>query len=128
MMMEADVVMGRLYGENDTVAKRPVMAHPPQTQSDITLKGFLGYILEEMLEDPDLRKGVKLDFKSIDAAEGGLKTVSEIKDQITFPLWVNADITKGPTILPFSNPVDPDDFLIACDQSVPEATLSVGWT
>merc|ERR1712080_664644 len=81
-----------------------------------------------MLEDPDLRKGVKLDFKSIDAAEGGLKTVSEIKDQITFPLWVNADITKGPTILPFSNPVDPDDFLIACDQYVPEATLSVGWT
>ena len=46
MMMEADVVMGRLYGENDSVAKRPVMAHPPQTESDITLQDFLGYILK----------------------------------------------------------------------------------
>ena len=35
-----------------------------------------------MIEDPNLRKGVKLDFKSIDAAQGGLNTVSEIKDQV----------------------------------------------
>ena len=46
MMIEADVVMGRLYGENDSVAKRPVMAHPPQNESDITLQGFLQGILK----------------------------------------------------------------------------------
>ena len=45
MMMEADVVMGRLYGENDTVAKRPVMGHPPATESDITLTDFLNTIV-----------------------------------------------------------------------------------
>ena len=37
-------------------------------------------------------------------------------------------ISIGPTLNPFSSPVDPDNFLIACNQYVPEATLSVGWT
>ena len=46
MMMEADVVMGRIYGENDTVPKRPVMAHPPDIYSDITLEQFIQSILE----------------------------------------------------------------------------------
>ena len=45
MMMEADVVMGRLYGENDSVAKRPVMGHPPATESDITLTDFMNRII-----------------------------------------------------------------------------------
>ena len=45
MMMEADVVMGRLYGENDSVAKRPVMGHPPATESDITLTDFVKRII-----------------------------------------------------------------------------------
>ena len=44
-MMEADVVMGRLFGENDSVAKRPVMAHPPETESDITLTDFVNTII-----------------------------------------------------------------------------------
>jgi len=127
MMMEADVVIGRLYGENDSVAKRPVMGHPPATESDITLTDFVKRIIMALSDDKSLRKGVKLDFKSIDAAHGGLQTVSELKEQITFPLWVNADIAKGPVLLP-SDPVDPDSFLIACNHFVPEATLSIGWT
>ena len=44
--MEADVVMGRIYGDNDTVPKRPVMAHPPDVYSDITLEQFMKYILK----------------------------------------------------------------------------------
>ena len=44
--MEADVVMGRIYGENDTVPIQPVMAHPPDVYSDITLKQFLQTILK----------------------------------------------------------------------------------
>ena len=45
-MMEADVVMGRIYGDNDTVPKRPVMAHPPDVYSDITLEQFIQSILK----------------------------------------------------------------------------------
>ena len=44
--MEADVVMGRIYGDNDTVPKRPVMAHPPDVYSDITLEQFIQSILK----------------------------------------------------------------------------------
>jgi len=127
MMIEADVVIGRLYGENDSVAKRPIMAHPPASESDISLSDFVNNIIAALTDDTTLRKGVKLDFKSIDAAHGGLQTVAELKEQITFPLWVNADIAKGP-VDPPSNPVDPDSFQIACHHFIPEATLSVGWT
>ena len=35
-----------------------------------------------MAQDSSLKKGIKLDFKSIDAAKGGLNTVSGIKDQV----------------------------------------------
>ena len=51
MMIEADVVMGRLFGENDSTAERPVMGHPPQTKSDITLQSFLESILEVCIVD-----------------------------------------------------------------------------
>ena len=44
-MIEADVVIGRLYGENDSVAKRPIMAHPPATESDISLTDFVNNIV-----------------------------------------------------------------------------------
>ena len=50
-MMEADVVMGRIYGDNDTVPKQPVMAHPPDVYSDITLKQFLQSILKVLRID-----------------------------------------------------------------------------
>lgn len=94
MMMEADVVMGRIYGENDTVPIQPVMAHTPDVYSDITLKQFLQTILKTLAEDAGIKKGIKLDFKSLDAAEGGLAAVFAIKNQIICPLWVNADIAK----------------------------------
>ena len=35
-----------------------------------------------MNKDSLMKKGVKLDFKSIAAAEGGLNTTSKIKDQV----------------------------------------------
>ena len=35
-----------------------------------------------------LKKGVKLDFKSLDAAEGGLQIVSDIEDQVTYKVYL----------------------------------------
>ena len=53
MMIEADVSIGR-GGE-------PVMAHPPDTDSDLSLKQFLDIVIQET--ERGTRKGVKLDFK-----------------------------------------------------------------
>lgn len=49
-MIEADVV---LRGRDP---KEPIMAHPPDTDSDITLKEWLEKVKE-------YNKGIKLDFK-----------------------------------------------------------------
>ena len=42
MMMEADVSLGWLYGQNPDVDPRiPIMAHPPMIDSDLSLQEFL---------------------------------------------------------------------------------------
>ena len=42
MMMEADVSLGWLYGQNPEVDPRiPIMAHPPMIDSDLSLQEFL---------------------------------------------------------------------------------------
>lgn len=46
-MIEADIIMR---------GSEPVMAHPPQTDSDITLREWLAGVKEHT-------KGIKLDFK-----------------------------------------------------------------
>lgn len=38
MMIEADVVKGSLFGQSEI---QPIMAHPPETQSDLSLTEFI---------------------------------------------------------------------------------------
>lgn len=54
-MMEADVVMRACD------PKEPIMAHPPAQDSDITLREWLQQV-------KDQQKGIKLDFKRLNAA------------------------------------------------------------
>lgn len=51
-MIEADVIM------RGADPREPVMAHPPQTDSDITLREWLAAAAAK-----DRTKGIKLDFK-----------------------------------------------------------------
>ena len=87
MMMEADVVMGRLFGENDSVAKRPVMAHPPETESDITLTDFVNTIIM-----------VRKLLYTCDGMEGNLSTIfpkhKSLKYFIGFRLFQVMKISK----------------------------------
>ncbi len=48
MMLEADVVMGKLSTSDAKAATSaiPVMAHPPDTQSDISLQQFLQRVID----------------------------------------------------------------------------------
>lgn len=62
-MIEADIILGTL--RNDTSGPTiPVMGHPPNVDSDITLETFLGNILNHNAAHQNQTKGVKLDFKS----------------------------------------------------------------
>lgn len=73
MMIEADVI---LRGQNTADQQMvPVMARPPDTTSDITLAEWLALVKGR-------GKGLKLDFKSIEAVEISLQTLNEIKEEV----------------------------------------------
>ncbi|NXG69802.1 F151B protein, partial [Baryphthengus martii] len=67
----------------------PIMAHPPETDSDNTLQEWL----EEIV---DTDKGIKLDFKSLEAVRPSLELLEHVKQHLRRPVWINADILPGP--------------------------------
>jgi len=115
MMIEADVSEGE--------GRIPIMAHPPANTSDLSLEKFLTDILSAT-NDTDTKKGIKLDFKDITIVETSLIMIEKMT--ITIPLWLNADVLRGPG--DSSSPVDPDQFLTLYQKHLPLATLSLGWT
>ncbi|XP_070599203.1 protein FAM151B [Erythrolamprus reginae] len=106
-MIEADVL---LYDNH------PVMAHPPETNSDNTLKEWLNEI-------KNTNKGIKLDFKSLEAVNPSMKLLGDL--HLQQPVWINADILLGPK---GNHPVDAKGFLDTVTSSFPDVTLSLGWT
>ncbi|XP_063990099.1 protein FAM151B-like [Diachasmimorpha longicaudata] len=118
MMIEADISMGTVRGNpNETV---PIMAHPPANESDLSLADFLN----TTLKNPT--RGIKLDFKTIEAFKASLPILKNIREKLTVPVMLNADILAGP----FSGedrPVNPDEFLQGAKDNFPESILSVGW-
>ncbi|KAL4710658.1 hypothetical protein ACJJTC_003294 [Scirpophaga incertulas] len=123
-MLEADVVLGHVAGQEGTPV--PIMAHPPATTSDLSLSEFLSTVAQHNNLSPK-QKGVKLDFKTIEAFEKAQNLIAPYsKPEVTFPLWLNADILAGP-VKAAAKPVDADRFLqLAAAHR--RAVLSVGWT
>ncbi|XP_078664903.1 protein FAM151A-like isoform X3 [Branchiostoma floridae x Branchiostoma belcheri] len=116
-MLEADIL---LRGQGTPAQTDiPVMAHPPQTDSDNTFQEWLDAALES-------KKGLKLDFKSIGSVAPSLRTLKDMSGLINRPVWLNADILPGPNT---ANPgVNAREFIDTVNQIFPECTLSLGWT
>ncbi|XP_048847616.1 protein FAM151B-like isoform X1 [Brienomyrus brachyistius] len=113
LMIEADII---LRGYEPT---EPIMAHPPATDSDITLHDWLKEVL---MSD----KGIKLDFKSLQAVAPSMRLLEEVRGHLLGPVWINADILSGPGGK--ATPLDPVSFLQAVSQGLPGDVLSLGWT
>lgn len=81
-MIEADILMGQLFEEHKVI---PIMAHPPIYMSDLSLKDFL-HIVEAHNATCQINdvKGIKLDFKCIDALDVALKTEKAQLLKVTF--------------------------------------------
>ena len=95
MMMEADVNVGHLIDQPSTSDPMPIMAHPPAVVSDLSLKAFVHtvsnvsysyYLLFHICiycnnfllkQAENVKKGIKLDFKSLSIVEPSLKTLSK---------------------------------------------------
>ncbi|KAM7354699.1 protein FAM151B isoform 3-T7 [Cochliomyia hominivorax] len=123
--IEADIVLGKL---NNTGADLPIMAHPPAKTSDLSLDSFLLQIKQyNDKHSKEMKKGIKLDFKSIEVFEGSLKTLQEKIPEMTYPIWLNADIVGGPVNQNVTRPVNPERFFAGC-APFEKAVLSIGWT
>ena len=53
------------------------------------------YIVIYVLQD-DLKKGIKLDFKQLEAVKPCLDLLAAQEYLLYFPVWLNADILSGP--------------------------------
>lgn len=124
MMLEADVSLGTLVGNSNGGSPIPIMAHPPNKTSDLSLEMFIDKIVKS-----GRRKGIKLDFKSKDAyvASENILEQKFVKEEVKFPVWLNADILLGP-VNSETVPVDADYFLKTSVTKFPTTMLSVGWT
>lgn len=113
LMLEADIIM------RGHVPKEPIMAHPPETDSDITLKDWLQGVKSH-------NKGMKLDFKSLDAVAPSMLLLEEVFGDYPQPIWVNADVLPGPGGL--ATPLEAQGFLSAVGALPMDTVLSLGWT
>ncbi|NWT46597.1 F151B protein, partial [Chroicocephalus maculipennis] len=95
----------------------PIMAHPPETDSDNTLQEWLKEVV-------DTNKGIKLDFKSLEAVRPSLELLEQVEQQLRRPVWINADILPGPN--GNSTVVDAKGFLDTVTSFFPNVTLSLG--
>ncbi|XP_032665961.1 protein FAM151B isoform X2 [Odontomachus brunneus] len=124
MMLEADVVLGKLNEtDNSSIAEIPIMAHPPENLSDLSLEDFLNTTIHKT----GIKKGIKLDFKTIQAFEKSKPILTKLRENFKFPVFINADILPGP-VNATATPVNAKDFLKGAVETIPECTLSVGWT
>ncbi|XP_051554381.1 protein FAM151A [Myxocyprinus asiaticus] len=119
MILEADVNVQGHNTANET--NIPIMAHPPDIYSDNTLDEWLDAVLTS-------KKGIKLDFKSIDAVEPSLDLL-RVKNQtgISRPVWINADILPGPNVPDFWPAVNASAFFGLIQSKFPDITISPGW-
>ncbi|NWX53693.1 F151B protein, partial [Promerops cafer] len=97
----------------------PILAHPPDTDSDITLQEWLALM-------GSTNKGIKLDFKSLAAVGPSLELLGQVGQPLDSPVWLNGDVLPGPR--GSCAPLDARAFLGAVTSSCPDATLSLGWT
>lgn len=126
MMIEADISIGKITNSD---AEIPIMTHPPAKTSDLSLEDFLKQVDESNLNANNTEKtvkGVKLDFKSIEAFIASV-TYIENASKKNFPLWINADILSGPGRAVIK-PVNSTQFLSIAKIHFPDIVLSLGWT
>jgi len=117
LMIEADVTLAET-----SRYPVPIMAHPPNNTSDLTLEDFLVEVVRS-----NCAKGIKLDFKSTRVVEPAFRVLARHADFIKGPIVLNADILAGPNN-PSTQSVDAWTFLMLCRTRFPKAIISIGWT
>ncbi|XP_022646913.1 protein FAM151B-like isoform X1 [Varroa jacobsoni] len=121
--IEGDVLLGNLAGHSSD-ARVPIMAHPPDTTSDILFSEWIRLVKESRTS-----KGIKVDFKDFDAVESCLSDIAiTIPTPLNHELWLNADVLVGPGE-PKGTALPAEAFVDICTRNGPAGhVLSIGWT
>lgn len=133
MILEADVtLMG--YGTPDEKPV-PIMAHPPDIYSDNALDEWLDAVLasgkgtdQNCLHRKSIWSqflkacsfaGIKLDFKALESLGLSLDLLKQKESNkgINRPVWLNADILRGPNVPSFVAPVNGSRYEIQLDRT-----------
>lgn len=80
-MLEADVVLGNLNNNTEMI---PIMAHPPNTTSDLSLEDFLNITSNS-------RMGIKLDFKTDEAFENSKSILKNWRSIVRIHMHASLD-------------------------------------
>lgn len=107
--IEADILMGQ--EQNHSGPKCPIMAHPPDTMSDLSFDRFINHVIASKR-----CQHVKLDFKDIESVDPVLHKLSMIESKLcsTQTIFLNADILSGPGKRHAKLQVPHDEFLGKC--------------
>lgn len=111
MIAEGDIILSKN-------GKEIVMAHPPETLSNLTFRKWFSMLVEN-------RRGAKLDFKTPHAIIPAFEIMQSINNT-SIPIFVNADIIKGPEGK--TSLFKREEFVNLLKKYFPKATLSIGWT
>jgi hypothetical protein len=81
MMLEADVIYGKINGSGESI---PIMGHPPATRSDLSLEDFLTttYNFNKDENNRAVQKGVKLDFKSTEVYNKSIDLIEQLYNSV----------------------------------------------
>lgn len=135
--IEADIAMGRLLLD-DSGLIRPIMAHPPDSTSDLSFDCFLELATKK--RDGVSHKHLKLDFKRLETLEPCLNYLCTImsRQDNSFDkmIFLNADILNGPGNRYRPLHIEADIFIEKClqftqtssDENLGRYSLSLGWS
>jgi hypothetical protein len=137
--IESDIVMGSVIacdaskeGSSQTHIQQPIMAHPPNTTSDLSFRHFMKLAMNDKQE---LQKHLKLDFKQAECVPAGLDILREnqkAKNNSTNIIYFNADILPGPGVRGAVS-ISADLFVETCLEFIEEtgtanlSAFSLGW-
>lgn len=118
-MIEPDIVVRNTLKDGSVL---PKVAHPRPISTDLSLGSFLVQVKLFNLDNPDKIKGIKFDFKSIEAFEAALDRLKRMTPEMNHPTGLTADIVGDPV----------NNFRIpsidARRAQFKQAVLSLGWT
>ena len=77
-MLEADILMGKVKSAPGDSSDMAIMAHPPEKESDLAFDSFLDAVIEA-----DRGKGIKLDFKDLNAVEQCLEKLKNRSTEVS---------------------------------------------